>query len=35
MNVNLEEYEYEALDQMLSQFYAELRKENRPGMTRD
>ena len=28
VNVNLEEYGCEALDQMLSQFYAELRKEN-------
>ena len=28
VNANLEEYECEALDQMLSQFYAELRKEN-------
>lgn len=28
LNTNLEKYECEALDQMLSQFYAELRKEN-------
>ena len=28
VNTNLEEYECDALDQMLSQFYAELRKEN-------
>ena len=28
VNANLEEYECDALDQTLSQFYAELRKEN-------